>query len=275
MARNQQNQESGDRLMRSGQQKQRGRGRNNGGGGNNNNNRKGGNPLSRSYDSTGPDVKVRGTAQQIAEKYMNLARDAQSVGDNVMAENYLQHAEHYNRIIAAAQAQMQERYQRNDRDNNERDHGGERDHGEREGAEREMSDQDGQDDRQERRENAIHANGSRVEEASTHRQGRRDDRPAREDRPARDERPANEEERNAPAPNGFGPQPTIEGTPAEVAMEEEDAGAGGGRRATTRRRSAAARPRRTRAKADTAGETEAGEAAPAEGKNESVAVAGE
>ena len=79
-------------------------GNNNGGGGGNNNNRKGPNPLTRSYESNGPDVKVRGTAQHIAEKYMTLARDAQSSGDRVMAENYLQHAEHYNRIIAAAYA---------------------------------------------------------------------------------------------------------------------------------------------------------------------------
>src|SRR3954462_1049186 len=70
------------------------------------NNRKGPNPLTRSYESNGPDVKIRGSAQQIAEKYATLARDAQSAGDRVMAENYLQHAEHYNRIIAAAQAQM-------------------------------------------------------------------------------------------------------------------------------------------------------------------------
>lgn len=87
----------------------RGRGNNNSGGSNNNNNRnKGGNqnPLSRSYESNGPDVKIRGNAQQIAEKYSTLARDAQSSGDRVMAENYLQHAEHYNRIIAAAQASM-------------------------------------------------------------------------------------------------------------------------------------------------------------------------
>ena len=69
-------------------------------------NRKGPNPLTRSYESNGPDVKIRGSAQQIAEKYLTLARDAQSSGDRVMAENYLQHAEHYNRIIAAAQAQM-------------------------------------------------------------------------------------------------------------------------------------------------------------------------
>lgn len=69
-------------------------------------NRKGPNPLTRSYESNGPDVKVRGTALHIAEKYVQLARDAQSSGDRVQAENYLQHAEHYYRIVSAAQAQM-------------------------------------------------------------------------------------------------------------------------------------------------------------------------
>ena len=94
--------------MRPNQQnnKQRSRGRNNnqrrGGGG-------GGNPLSRNYESNGPDIKIRGNAAHIAEKYVQLARDASSVGDNVMAENYLQHAEHYFRIILAAQAQYQPR----------------------------------------------------------------------------------------------------------------------------------------------------------------------
>ncbi|WP_170971354.1 MULTISPECIES: DUF4167 domain-containing protein [Mesorhizobium] len=90
--------------MRPQQQNRRMRGRNNNN--NNNSNRKGPNPLTRSYESNGPDVKIRGSAQQIAEKYATLARDAMSSGDRVMAENYLQHAEHYNRIIAAAQAQM-------------------------------------------------------------------------------------------------------------------------------------------------------------------------
>ena len=94
--------------MRPNQQnnKQRSRGRNN------NNQRRGGgggNPLSRNYESNGPDVKIRGNAAHIAEKYVQLARDASSVGDNVMAENYLQHAEHYFRIILAAQAQYQPR----------------------------------------------------------------------------------------------------------------------------------------------------------------------
>jgi Domain of unknown function (DUF4167) len=77
--------------MRQGQQNRRGRGRN----------RKGQSPLTRSFESTGPDVKIRGTPAHIAEKYMSLARDASSSGDPVLAENYLQHAEHYNRIIMA------------------------------------------------------------------------------------------------------------------------------------------------------------------------------
>jgi hypothetical protein len=117
--------------MRQGQQNRRMRGRNNNGGGssnnnsnNNNNNRRGPNPLTRSYESNGPDVKVRGTAQNIAEKYLTLARDAQSSGDRVMAENYLQHAEHYNRIIAAALAQQQQ-FQRDSRDEDEDDGPGE------------------------------------------------------------------------------------------------------------------------------------------------------
>ncbi len=69
-------------------------------------NRKGPNPLSRSYESNGPDVKIRGTALHIAEKYIQLARDASSSGDRVAEQSYLQHAEHYFRIVAAAQAQM-------------------------------------------------------------------------------------------------------------------------------------------------------------------------
>ncbi len=89
--------------MRPAQQNRRMRGRGNNNN-NNNNNRKGPNPLTRNYESNGPDVKIRGNAQHIAEKYVALARDAQVSGDRVIAENYLQHAEHYTRIILAAQA---------------------------------------------------------------------------------------------------------------------------------------------------------------------------
>ncbi len=71
-------------------------------------NRKSHNPLGRLYESNGPDVKIRGTASHIAEKYVQLARDSQSSGDYVSAENYYQHAEHYFRLIAAAQEQLRQ-----------------------------------------------------------------------------------------------------------------------------------------------------------------------
>lgn len=159
--------------MRPQQQNRRMRGRNNNGGGggnnnNNNNNRKGPNPLTRNYESNGPDVKIRGSAQQIAEKYATLARDAQSSGDRVMAENYLQHAEHYNRIIAAAQAQLPIQNAQQNRDD---------------------FDDDGDDDRDDF-DNSGNNNGN---------------------------------ETQAPAVNhGAGPQPVIEGTPAELAFNQEN-----------------------------------------------------
>ncbi len=87
--------------MRNGQKRMRGRN-------NNNPHRKSQNPLTRVYESNGPDVKIRGTASHIAEKYIQLARDAQSSGDPVAAENYYQHAEHYFRLIAAAQEQFRQ-----------------------------------------------------------------------------------------------------------------------------------------------------------------------
>src|SRR5215475_6449747 len=77
--------------MRQGQQHRRGVGRG----------RKPQNALARNYESNGPDVRLRGTAAQIAQKYLSLARDALASGDLVAAESYFQHAEHYNRIIMA------------------------------------------------------------------------------------------------------------------------------------------------------------------------------
>ena len=93
------------------------RGRNhrpNGGGGNGgggfSRNQQNGIPLNRNhvFDSSGPEMRVRGTAQQLHEKYQQLARDAQSNGDRVLGEAYYQHAEHYFRIVSAInQAQGQ------------------------------------------------------------------------------------------------------------------------------------------------------------------------
>jgi hypothetical protein len=91
-------------VMRNGQNNnnKRMRGRNRKGGGHHQN------PLSRVYESNGQDVKIRGTASHIAEKYLQLARDAQSSGDTIATENYYQHAEHYFRLIAAAQEQLRQ-----------------------------------------------------------------------------------------------------------------------------------------------------------------------
>lgn len=78
--------------------RQRGRNRKPGGGPASNTN------PNRSWDSQGPEnIKVRGNAQTVYERYMQLARDAQSAGDRVLAENYLQHAEHYFRVVRALQ----------------------------------------------------------------------------------------------------------------------------------------------------------------------------
>jgi len=99
--------------MRNGQNKRmRGRNRNHkshsGGGGGGGGGGHHHNPLTRVYESNGPEVKIRGTAHHIAEKYLQLARDAQSAGDPVTAENYFQHAEHYSRLIATAQEQFKQ-----------------------------------------------------------------------------------------------------------------------------------------------------------------------
>ncbi len=66
---------------------------------NRNSGRRNNQPRTQVYDSNGPDVRIRGTAHQVAEKYLTLAKDATSAGDRIVAENYYQHAEHYIRII--------------------------------------------------------------------------------------------------------------------------------------------------------------------------------
>ena len=88
--------------MRSAQKSNRPRGRGNRKG-------NGGANLNRVYESNGPEGKVRGTPQQIIDKYLTLARDAQTSSDRVNAENFLQHAEHYQRLLAMALEAQQER----------------------------------------------------------------------------------------------------------------------------------------------------------------------
>ena len=85
-----------------------------------NRNRSVGNVVNRVFDSSGPEGKVRGTPQQIIEKYNQLARDAQLSNDRVAAENFQQHAEHYLRLLSEAQREQEQRREQQERENRER-----------------------------------------------------------------------------------------------------------------------------------------------------------
>ena len=87
---------------------------------NKNRNRSLGNSINRVFDSSGPDGKVRGTPQQIIDKYNQLARDSQLSNDRVSTENFQQHAEHYVRLLSEAQREMDARKEQQDRENKER-----------------------------------------------------------------------------------------------------------------------------------------------------------
>ncbi len=79
-----------------------------------------GNVVNRVFDSSGPDGKVRGTPQQIIDKYNQLARDAQLANDRVATENFQQHAEHYLRLLSEAQREQDNRREQQERENRER-----------------------------------------------------------------------------------------------------------------------------------------------------------
>jgi hypothetical protein len=95
----------------------------------NNNNRSAANVLNRVFDSSGPEGKVRGTPQQVIEKYQQLTRDSQLSGDRVAAENFQQHAEHYMRLQVDAQREIELRREQQDRESREnREKQAQRDH---------------------------------------------------------------------------------------------------------------------------------------------------
>ena len=87
---------------------------------NNNRNRSVGNIVNRVFDSSGPEGKVRGTPQQIIDKYTQLARDAQLANDRINAENFQQHAEHYTRLLSAGMREMEARREQQERDQRDR-----------------------------------------------------------------------------------------------------------------------------------------------------------
>lgn len=190
---------------------------NNGGNNNNNNNRRGPNPLTRNYESNGPDVKIRGSAQQIAEKYTTLARDSHSSGDRVMAENYLQHAEHYNRIIAAAQAQLpiqNMQQSRNDMDDDYDDDRDDFDQGSGFGGDPASPNFNAQGNPGQQN---LGQNG----------QGRNNQGPINQ---GVNNHGQYDQSQQSLGQYGQGPQPVIEGLPAQVALNPQVSGDGGGGR---------------------------------------------
>ncbi|MFP4405793.1 DUF4167 domain-containing protein [Rhodosalinus sp.] len=109
-----------------------------------------GNVVNRVFDSSGPEGKVRGTPQQIIDKYNQLARDATLANDRVAAENFQQHAEHYMRLLSEAQREQDARREQQERENRERQAQRDRDRAERQ-------DRDGQEARSDTREERAHA----------------------------------------------------------------------------------------------------------------------
>ncbi|MDX1785177.1 MAG: DUF4167 domain-containing protein [Roseovarius sp.] len=103
-----------------------------------------GNVVNRVFDSSGPEGKVRGTPQQIIEKYNQLARDAQLANDRVAAENFQQHAEHYLRLLGAAQKELDARREQQERENRERQVERDRERAQRQEREGQSPEREGQ-----------------------------------------------------------------------------------------------------------------------------------
>jgi hypothetical protein len=130
---------------------------------NRSNNNQGGNVVNRVFDSSGPEGKVRGTPQQIIEKYNQLTRDAQLSNDRVAAENFQQHAEHYTRLLSEAQRETDIRREEQERLNRERQ--AERDRERAERQEREANQPDQQPQHGQPDQHAGH--GQAVEESES------------------------------------------------------------------------------------------------------------
>ena len=149
-----------------------------------------GNIVNRVFDSSGPEGKVRGTPQQIIEKYQVLARDAQLSNDRVAAENFQQHAEHYTRMLAQAQREMQ--------------------------AEQEARRQQQEDRNRHLQEERANANQRRQDNR------RSDDEPAPQQQPARQEA---EPARAATSHDSFSVQDVSDGTENGVLVETPESSA--------------------------------------------------
>lgn len=216
--------------------RQRGRGRRPGGGGGGGNHQHNNHQPNRTMESNGPDTKVRGPAAHIHERYLQLARDAASSGDRVLSENYLQHADHYFRLVRlmqpAAPPPQQERFSshadfESDEDGPQENGGAEEGApGAENGAEasdaeasegQRAHDRDSDPRRRRGRRNRFRPGGGEGEAVEAEREHRRErtdnEEGVRRDRPPRerDERRTREPSDDASGPEGFssGPKPAF------------------------------------------------------------------
>ena len=159
----------------------------------NRNNRSVGNVVNRVFDSSGPEGKVRGTPQQIIDKYNQLARDAQLGNDRVATENFQQHAEHYTRMLAEALQEQNERQGHNPQGGqNQQGQGGQNRNDDRRDDSFDGQQDGGNDNRGDRNDNRGDRNQDR---------GDRQERPERQDRPERQpERAEQKQERQERQP---------------------------------------------------------------------------
>ncbi|MDH3262407.1 MAG: DUF4167 domain-containing protein [Paracoccaceae bacterium] len=167
-----------------------------------------GNIVNRVFDSSGPEGKVRGTPQQIIDKYLTLARDAQLSNDRVAAENFQQHAEHYARLLGEAQREIEAQRQQFGGSGDQR---GERDDQRREDRDdrREERQDDRREDRRERKRQPETAEvieteseeGAGLVETPEMRGGAPKDTPAEQTEPRRrSRRPRSEKTEQPPSP---------------------------------------------------------------------------
>ena len=248
--------------MRQGPHQKRSRGRGNGG------RKPHSSPRNHTYDSNGPEVRIRGTAYQVHEKYMALARDAAASSDRIRAENLLQHAEHYLRIIQAEEAAQAEYEENQQRHNGNRNQGGERNYeprdrfrDDRQSGVNSDEDSDGQvvmlnrhgdgedesDDRSDRSDRSDRQGGQQADRSD--RSDRRQAAPQAERRPRQPRNEARDEARDAPRDedDADGLQRMMGlGGGAQSGGPQNAQGYGEGEEAVASRRGPLRRPRRSR-----------------------------
>jgi Domain of unknown function (DUF4167) len=190
----------------------RSRGRNRRSGGSNQNSH---NNPNRHYESVGPDVKIRGSAQQVLDKYQQYARDAQTSGDRILSEAYYQFAEHYQRIVAkqleSKERSQQQRNQnrdtrRDDRDDND---GNDNTHSDSDNSSKQEAEVESrnkrrdEDDRSDRNDDTSEESKSRSDDSSDRSESSDDsDDKAEKPRPRSRRKPYAKREKSDDAPEG-------------------------------------------------------------------------